>query len=94
VDRVRTAHARHADDLGDREIGRDGPQPLADLVGFVRLEAVERELVLLGIDRDRPLAQLVGRPHDADRDFAPVRDEDLPEFGHLGRHSISQMQNL
>jgi hypothetical protein len=84
VDRVGAAHLGDADDLGDGEIGRDRAQPLADLVGLVGLEPVEAQLVLLGVDRDRPLAQLVGRAHDADRDFAAVGDEDLLELGHEG----------
>jgi hypothetical protein len=50
VDRVGAAHLGDADDLGDREIGRDRAQPLADLVGLVGLEPVEAELVLLGVD--------------------------------------------
>jgi hypothetical protein len=46
------------------------------------LNRCRRQLVLLGVDRDRALAQLVGRAHDADRDLAAVGDEDLLEFGH------------
>jgi hypothetical protein len=94
VDRVRTAHLGDAHDLRDAEIGRHRAQPLADLVGLVGLEPVERQLVLLGIDRNRPLAQLVGRPHDADRDFAAIGDEDLLEFGHGVRNSLSRLQNV
>jgi hypothetical protein len=54
---------------------------------------VQAELVLFGIDRDRPLAQLVGRAHDADRDLAAVGDEDLLELGHEAL-SMSQLQNV
>ncbi len=86
VDRVGARHPGDADDLGDREIGRDRPQPLADPVGLVGLEAVQAELVLLGIDRDGALAHLVGRPHDADGDLASVGDEDFLELCH-GRPS-------
>ena len=55
---------------GIDEIGLDRPQALADLVGLVGLEAVQGELVLLGEDRDRLHAQLVGGAEDADGDLA------------------------
>jgi len=72
-----------ADDFLDREIGRHRPQPLADAVGLVGLEPVQRQLVFFGIDGNRPLAELGRRPHHADRDLATVRHKDLAEFGHL-----------
>ncbi len=83
MNRIRAAVPRDADDLRDREIRTDGRQPLADQIGLVRLEAVERQLVLLGVDRDRLLAQLRRRPHHADRDLAPVGDQDFLELGHV-----------
>ena len=49
----------------------------ADLVGLVGLEAVQRELVLLGPDRDRLDAELVGGAEHADGDLGAVGDEDL-----------------
>ena len=79
MDRVGLRLAGDADDLGDRQIGLDRPEALADLVGLVGLEAVEGELVLLGEDRDGPDAELVGRPEDADGDLRPVGDENLPD---------------
>jgi hypothetical protein len=78
MDRVRAGFLGHADDLGDGEIGRDRAQPLADPVGLVRLEPVQAQLVFLGIDGHRLLAQLVRRAHHANGDFAPVRDKNLP----------------
>jgi hypothetical protein len=63
-------------------VGLDGAEPLADAVGLVRLEAVEAELVLLGVDGDGALAQLGRRAHDADGDLATVGDQDLLELGH------------
>ncbi len=81
VDRIRPGQLGHPDDLGDRQVRRDRPQPFAHLVGLVRLEAVQAQLVLLGIDGDRLLAQLVGRAHDADGDLAAVGDQDLLELG-------------
>ena len=82
MDRVGAAHLGDADDLGDRQVGGDRPEPLADAIGLVRLEAVQAELVLLGEDRDRALAHLVGGPHDPDGDLAAVGDQDLLEARH------------
>ncbi len=79
MDGVAARLARHPDHLGDRQIGRDRPQPGADTIGLVGLEPVQRELVLLGIDRDRALAELVGGAQDADGDLAAVGDQDLFE---------------
>ena len=54
-----------------------GPLPSPDQVGFVGLEAVQREPVLLGVDGDGAQAEFVGGPEDADRDFAAVECEEL-----------------
>ncbi len=82
MDGVGAGLLRHPDDLGDRQIGGDRPQHLAvgqptDLVGLVRLEPVEGELVLLGEDRHGGAAELVGGAEDADGDLRAVGDEDL-----------------
>ncbi len=107
MDGVGAGFLRDADDLGDRQISRDRPQPLADAVSLVRLEAVQAQLVLLGIDRHRLLAQLVRRPHHADRNLATVRNQDLAEHqktfrkrgarraaGHLGEAGRGEPQPL
>ena len=49
--------------------------PAADLIGLVRLEAVERKLVLLGIDRDGGDAEFGRGAEHADRDFRAVGDQ-------------------
>ena len=82
MDRIRPALARHANDLVNAEIGGNRSQPFADQISFVRLETVQAQLVLFGKDGDGFLAHLVRRPHDADRDLAPVCNEDFAEFGH------------
>src|SRR4029453_5910130 len=64
-----------ADHLIDGEVGLDRTSTLADLVGLVRLETVQRELVLLRIDGDRRDAQLGRSAKDADGDFGAVGDE-------------------
>ncbi len=94
--RVGAGSLGDADHLLDGEVGRDRAHPLADPVGLVGLEAVEAELVLLGVDRDRLQPELVGGAHHADRDLAAVGDQDLAELGHLGapmlhvRHGIGR----
>src|SRR5271163_2049265 len=66
-----------------------------DEIRLVRLEAVQGELVLLGVYRDRLDAKLRRRAKHAYRDFAPVGDEEPlyrriggSAWGHRG-HSIS-----
>jgi len=55
-------------------------------IGLVGLETVDRETVLLGEDRDRAQAKLVGGAENADRDFAAVRGHQFSgaggDFGH------------
>ena len=86
MDGVDAGPAGDADDLVDRQIGAHRAQSGAYLVGFVRFEAVQRQLVLFGVDRDGSLSQLVGSTKDPDGDFAPVCDENLTER-HEGRFS-------
>ncbi len=76
---------RHADDFGDRQVGFDRPEDLAvghfaDLVGLVGLEAVQRQLVFLGEDRDGADAELVGGPEHPDGDLRAVGDENLGDL--------------
>ena len=83
MDRIRAAGLCHADHLIDGKIGSNRSQPFANAIRFIRLEPVQAQFVLLGVDGNRFLAHLVGGAHHPDCDFAPVRDEDLVEFGHL-----------
>jgi hypothetical protein len=67
--------------LFDREVGLERSKmqfagsAAPDKIGFVRLEAVERELVLLGVDCHGLDAELRGGAEHADRDLAAVGDE-------------------
>ena len=81
MDRVDLCGNRDPDHLFDREIGlerskmqfaRSAPP---DKIGLVRLEAVERELVLFGIDRHRLDSEFGRCAKHADRDLAAVGDE-------------------
>jgi len=74
--------AGDAHHLLDGEIGLDRPLALADQIGFVRFEAVERKLVMLRIDGDGGNSQLGGGAKDADRDLPPVGHEQTAEMLH------------
>ena len=80
MDRVGAGLAGDAHDLVDGQVGVDRPHRLAagrlaDEVGLVGLEAVEGELVLVRVDRDRRQPQLGRRAKDADGDLGAVRDQ-------------------
>ena len=60
---------------GDVEVSADGAFALADQIGFVRLEAVDAEAVLLRVDGHGAQAQFSGGAKDADGDFAAIGDE-------------------
>ena len=82
---VRTRQFRHAEDFIDGEVGLDRPQLFvqmgapADLVGFVRLEPVQRQLVFLRPDSDRLDAEFIGCTEHPDGDFRAVGDEYLAD---------------
>jgi hypothetical protein len=65
------------DDLFDVEVrlGRGGPVQRIRLVGEPGVQPVD---VLLGVDGDAGQPGIPASPDDADRDFAAIRDEDLP----------------
>ena len=87
VDGVGTRLPRHPYDVLDVEIGLDRALALAHQVALVRLHPVQREAVLLRVDRYRPDAQLVGSAHHAYRNLAAVGDEqglDLAGLAHGG----------
>ena len=81
VDGVRPGLAGRADDLGDVEVRPDRVPALADQVGLVGLDAVDRVAVLVGVDGDRLRAELVRGAEGPDGDLTPVGDE------HLGEHA-------
>jgi hypothetical protein len=82
MDRVRTRLACDPDHLVDVEIGLDRILALADQIALVRLEAVEREAVFVGVDTDRLDRQLVGGADHANGDLAAVGDQQLADRRH------------
>ena len=77
MDCVHVELLRQRDGALDIEIGADRLARFADTIGLVRLEAVQGEAVLVGVDRDRADAQLMGRAEHADGDFAAIGDQQL-----------------
>lgn len=75
MDRVNLRLLRNRDDPLPVEIGRDWPCAVTQMISFVRLEPVQRELVFLGIDGDGADAQFGCGAEDPDRNFAAVGDE-------------------
>ena len=85
VDGIGAGELRDADDFLDREVGRDRLHPHPDFVGLIRLEAVQRKAVLVGVNGDRLDAQFCCATKHADRDFRAVGNEQLADG--LGRRS-------
>ena len=83
MDRIGARNPRHADIFVDLQIGFHRPLALPDQIGLVRLEPVQRQLVLLGKHRNRFQPQLVGGPEHPDRNLRAVGDENL-----LDRHGL------
>ena len=54
----------------------------ADEIGLVGLEAVQRVAIFVRIDGDGANAQLVGGSKHADRNFAAIGDQELPNCLH------------
>jgi hypothetical protein len=85
MDRVGAGALGDAQDLGDREIGFDRPErprkmgPAPDLVGLVRLETVQRQLVLLGEQSDCLQPKLIGGTEDPDSNLGSIGDKDLSD---------------
>ena len=80
VDRLGAGRLRRLEQPLDVQVALGGHRR-AEQVGLVGLGHVGRVAVGLRVDADRDDPHLLQRPHDADRDLAPVGDEDLLEHG-------------
>ncbi len=76
---VGAALLRDGDDLIDVQIGADrlAAPGGTDGIGFVRLEPMRREAILVAVDGNRPQAKLCRRAETADGDLRPVRNQKL-----------------
>jgi hypothetical protein len=77
MDGIDLALARQRHDRVDVKVSAQGLAGRADAIGFVRLEAVQREAILVSVDRDIADAQFVRRAKHANGDLAAIRDHDL-----------------
>ena len=84
----------HADDAFDVKVGAERLAGRADAISLVRLEAVQREAVLVRVDRHGAQAELMGRAEDANGDLAAVGGHQLANAslrirpGSLMRHQL------
>src|SRR5690606_26390812 len=68
-----------ADIFVDLQIGLDRTLAPADQISLVRLEAVQRQLVLFGITGNGPQTELIGRTEHPDGDLAAIGDKDFAD---------------
>jgi hypothetical protein len=97
VDRVGAGLLGHADHLVDRQVALQRAElaafTAADLVGLVGLEAVQRELVLLGVDGDRVDAEFGCRPEHADGDFGAVGNKEATDHAGFSGKGMAGLQS-
>ena len=77
VNGVGTRELGDADIFVDLQIGLDRAETLADQIGFVGLEPVKRQLVLLGEDTDGLDAEFIGGAKHPNGDFTAIGDENF-----------------
>ena len=82
MDRVDSPLFGERDERGDIEIGADRLAGLTDRVGLVRLQPMQGEPVFVGVNADRPDAQLVSGPEDPDGNLTAIRDEKSRDAPH------------
>ena len=75
VDGVDAALLRQRHDSIDVQIGLDRPFAFADQIGFVRLEPMQAEAVLVGIHGGGADFQFVGGAENANRDFPAIQGQ-------------------
>jgi hypothetical protein len=79
------------EDALDVEVDTDGIAALAQRVGLVGLESMERVAVLMGVDADRANPELRTGPVDSNRDLATIRDQQSTDFT---RHGASLTRSI
>jgi hypothetical protein len=64
-----------AQNIVNGEVGLDRPFVAADEISLVGFRPMQREAILLRVDRHGTQAELGGAPHDPDGDLATVGDQ-------------------
>ena len=77
MDRIHARFDRDANDVVRIEIGLHRRLALADEIRLVHLEAMQREAILLRVDRDTFYFEFRCRAHHTDGDFAAVGNQEL-----------------
>jgi hypothetical protein len=72
VDRIHATFQTDFDDLIDVQIGPNRLSWLPNLIRLVRLESMERETILMGINGNGPYPQFVGASKDARSNLATI----------------------
>src|SRR5690606_39417449 len=67
----------------DLKIGLNWAEALADQIGLVGLEPVQRQLVFFGKDGNGLEAELICRTEDTNGDLAAIGDEDFLDWHRL-----------
>ena len=75
MDSIRSSRLGHPKHVADVEICRDRPLIDADLIGLIRLEAVQTKAVFLSVDRDGTQSEFSCRPKNPDCDLSAVGDQ-------------------
>jgi hypothetical protein len=73
-----------AQDVFDIEVCIHRRLAAAHQVRLVGLGPVQREAILLRVDRDGPDTQFVGSTHDANRDFTAIGDQQAADASQHG----------
>ena len=90
MDRLAAGSARRLDQPADVEVRIDRRRR-PDRHGELRGADVRRQTISVRIDGDRFEALLVAGADDAERDFAPVGDEDARDLSHQ-RSALSRQR--
>ena len=79
------------DDGVDVQVRPNGLARFADLIRFVRLEAVQCKAIFVGVDGNRANSQFVGTAENSRRNFAAIGSEQFSDRFHVVR--VSPMGN-
>src|ERR1700693_297161 len=89
MDGVNIMRLGNRNDAGNVEIGLDRSLANAYLIGFIGLEAMERQPIFLRIDSHGAQAEFVGRAENANGDFTAIGREQFANWLSLGHEQSS-----
>ena len=80
MDEIHALFLGQRDDAGNVQVRAHGAFALAHHVGLIRLEPVDGQPILRGVDGDGAQSKFSGGAKDADGDLAAVGDEQFSRF--------------